>query len=216
MELSEKDLFIFVDESGNFDFSPSGTSHFVFAAVATNNPAYSSSRMNSVKYQLLSDGIDVSDFHATEDKQVVRDSVFPVIDKMETISAYVIYGEKRFLAPSLQNPEGIYSLFGKATIKFFMRNLDFTNIWSITVVFDQTLTKKERSAFEGVIKPELKKLGIRFNIYFHSMKTDSNGQIADYIAWAKYVSLERSENRPWSALSQNLKPSDFNIFSSSN
>jgi len=215
MDSSSKDLFIFVDESGNFDFSPSGTSHFVFGAVATFEPAHSSSKMNGAKYQLLSNGFDVSNFHASEDKQTVRDLVIPAIDKLETISAHVIYGEKRLLAPSLQNPEGIYSLFGRATIKFFTNDLDITHIRSITTVFDQTLTKKERSVFEGVIKPELKKLGIRFNIYFHPMKTDSNGQIADYVAWAKYVSLERSENRPWSALSQNLKPSEYNIFRSS-
>lgn len=40
---AEKTLFVFVDESGNLDFSPSGTNHYVLAAVATTNPLISAS-----------------------------------------------------------------------------------------------------------------------------------------------------------------------------
>jgi hypothetical protein len=48
------------------------------------------------------------------------------------------------------------------------------------------------------------------------MKTDANGQIADYICWAKYVELERNELRPWVALASSLKPTDFDIFQNRN
>ena len=42
--------------------------------------------------------------------------------------------------------------------------------------------------------------------------SDFNGQIADYCAWAKYVSLEREEMRPLEELS-NIPKDDFDIFS---
>ena len=214
--MSSKDLFIFIDESGNFDFTPSGTSHFVLGGVATTNPASSAKELLTLKYRLLKEGHDVAEFHASEDKQLTRDQVFPVIDSMLEIKAHVIYGDKHFLATSLQSPNGIYSLYGKAMIKYFIRVYSACSLESITVVFDRTLTKKLRGQFEGILKPELKRLNIPFNIYFHPMSTEINGQVADYISWAKYVALERSELRPWGLLNTKLYPTEFNIFRNGN
>ncbi len=210
--MSSKDLFIFIDESGNFDFTPSGTSHFVLGGVATTSPASSAKEFLTLKYRLLKEGNDVSEFHASEDRQFIRNQVFPVINSMTEINAHVIYGDKHFLATSLQSPSGIYSLYGKAMIKYFIQVYASYSLSSITVVFDRTLTKKLRGQFEGILKPELKKMNIPFNIYFHPMSTENNGQVADYISWAKYVELERSELRPWGSLIPKLRPTELNIF----
>ena len=109
-------LYLFLDESGNFDFPPSGTSHFVLGGVATTSPASSAKEFLTLKYRLLKEGNDVSEFHASEDRQFIRNQVFPVINSMTEINAHVIYGDKHFLATSLQSPSGIYSLYGKAMI----------------------------------------------------------------------------------------------------
>lgn len=95
--MSSKDLFIFIDESGNFDFTPSGTSHFVLGGVATTSPASSAKEFLTLKYRLLKEGNDVSEFHASEDRQIIRDQVFPVINSMPEINAHVIYGDKHFV-----------------------------------------------------------------------------------------------------------------------
>ena len=42
-------LFIFLDESGNLDFSPKGTAHFVLAAVTALQPIQSSSEDRPLK-----------------------------------------------------------------------------------------------------------------------------------------------------------------------
>jgi len=208
----DNNLYIFIDESGNFDFTSKGTSHFVLGGVATLNPTASAKDLNFLKYRLLRDGHDVLEFHASEDRQAIRNEVFPVLNSMNEIKAHVIFGNKHYLATSLQNPGGIYSLYGKAMVKYFIQVYSAHVLTSITVVFDQTLTKKRRGQFEGVIKPELKNLNIPFNLYFHPMSTEVNGQVADYISWSKYVELERNELRPWRALSTKLQPTEFNIF----
>lgn len=46
-------LYVFIDESGNMDFSEKGTKHFVLAAVTTTNPLASSSILQSLKYKYL-------------------------------------------------------------------------------------------------------------------------------------------------------------------
>lgn len=57
--------------------------------------------LNSLKYDLLAEGHDVSSFHASEDKQFIRDRVFSVIDGLRNIRSHVIYGDKHFATPSL-------------------------------------------------------------------------------------------------------------------
>ena len=205
-------LFVFIDESGNFDFSNKGTNHFVMAGVMVNSPIESGSKLNFLKYELLTEGVDVSDFHASEDRQAVRDRVFPVINSLTSIRAHVIHGDKHLLTPSLQSPAGLYGLFGKAIVKFALSSFSADSFGQVVIVFDQALSKKNQGAFMAAVKPDLKAIRKPFRIYFHQMKTDANGQIADYICWAKYVEVERNELRPWRSISANLAPTSFDIF----
>ena len=91
-------LFVFIDESGNFDFTLRGTRHFVMAGVMATSPIDSASQLNALKYKLMAEGVDISDFHASEDRQAVRDRVFPIIDSLKNIRAHVIFGEKNLLS----------------------------------------------------------------------------------------------------------------------
>lgn len=182
------------------------------ACVVALAPLESAAKLNSLKYDLLAEGYDVSSFHASEDRQFIRDRVFPVIDGLRNIRAHVIYGDKHFAAPSLYSAEDLYSLFGKAIMKFALMAYDNDRYHQVVVLFDQALSNKKQGSFMAAVKPELKRLRKPFRIYFHQMKTDANGQIADYICWAKYVELERNESRPWQAIQRTLQPTSFNIF----
>ena len=66
-------FYIFIDESGNFDFTSKGTKHFVLGAYATFQPAESALSLLRLKYELLNKGVDNPEFHASYDKQAVRD-----------------------------------------------------------------------------------------------------------------------------------------------
>jgi len=125
---------------------------------------------------------------------------------------HYIYAEKSKTQPLLQNPAGIYSLVGKTLLKYCLTGaLQQKIVKQVVIIFDKALTQKDRGAFEGTVKPELKKLGLPFHIYFHRTMSDMNGQIADYAAWSLYVWLERQEPRPLNEL-KDLKPSYFDIF----
>ena len=205
-------LFIFIDESGNFDFSNRGTRYFVMAGVAALSPLDSAAELQSLRYQLSAEGIDVSGFHAAEDRQVVRDQVFQTFERIDSVEAHAIFGDKHRAAPRLQSDSELHSLFGRALIRFFLQKFRSSDYERVVVVFDQALTRKKQGDFHGFIKPELKALKKPFHVYFQKMITDMNGQIADYVAWYRFVELERGESRPWASLQSSLKPSDFNIF----
>ncbi len=182
------------------------------AGVAALAPLDSAAEMQALRYQLLAEGNDVSGFHAAEDRQFIRDRVFRTFELIDNVRAHAIFGDKHLAVPRLQSDSQIHALFGRALIRYFLRVFDASDYRRVVVVFDQALTKKKQGNFQGVIKPELKALGKPFHVYFQKMLTDMNGQIADYVAWSKFVQLERNELRPWKSLASTLRPSDFDIF----
>lgn len=204
-------LYVFLDESGNLDFSRGGTQHYVLAAVTSVNPLVSSQDLQRLKYEQLENGIDTEYFHASEDKQTTRNKVIAQLQTMaNTVAVHYIYAKKPKAYPALQNSARFYGKLGTTLCRFIVEHR--TNGYDkVVIVFDKALPNKERKSFLGEIKPELKKLGKPYEIYFHRTLSDFNGQIADYFAWSKYVSLERNEQRPIQVLS-NITMTEFDLF----
>ena len=100
-KLEGKTLYIFIDESGNFDFTPNGTKFFVLTAVSTTQPLEARDKFSKLRYELLSDGLNQEYFHATEDKQKVRDAVFATIKSLNDFEIDCVIAEKNKTNPSL-------------------------------------------------------------------------------------------------------------------
>jgi len=95
-----KSLFIFIDESGNFDFSPNGTKYFVLSSVSTLTLP-GKERLEEIKYKLMKNGINLEYFHATEDRQMVRNQVYDFIEKLDDIEIDSVIVQKNKANPSL-------------------------------------------------------------------------------------------------------------------
>ncbi|OGZ09478.1 MAG: hypothetical protein A3D65_02450 [Candidatus Lloydbacteria bacterium RIFCSPHIGHO2_02_FULL_50_13] len=104
-ENKRKTLYIFIDESGNFDFTPSGTKYFTLTAVSTLAPLKSREELFQRVYELKYAGWNTGQsdyyFHATEDRQEVRDWVFGAIKQLDDIEIDVIIAQKNKTNPSL-------------------------------------------------------------------------------------------------------------------
>lgn len=61
-------LFIFIDESGNFDFSPKGSKYFILTSISSLVPTQNRESFLKLRYKLLSENNNLEYFHATEDK----------------------------------------------------------------------------------------------------------------------------------------------------
>lgn len=212
-ELDPETLYVFVDESGNLDFSASGTKYYVLAAVATKNPMLSASRLQSLKYHHLQIGDDIEVFHASEDRQCIHNCVISTIKELqETIAVHYIYAQKNKTNPTIQNRPSFYAKLGSALMKFIIEYKS-EGFSQVIIIFDKCLKGKEQSAFLKEVKPKLKALGKPYRIFFHRVLSDFNGQIADYCAWSKYISLERGEMRPITSI-KNVTESSFDLFRS--
>ena len=204
-------LYVFIDESGNFDFSESGTRHFVMAALATSNPLGSAAIMHSLRYELLAEGRDISMFHASEDRQDVRDRVFSSLNLVQGAMAHVAYCDKSQLPKKFQTDTQLHAICGRAVINRALNQVDSYSVGSVVVILDQALPKRKQGEFRHAVAPELKRFAKPFHIYFQRLAWDVNGQIADYLSWSKFVLLERAEERPWRSVISALAPTDSGV-----
>ncbi|HEX8389868.1 MAG TPA: DUF3800 domain-containing protein [Candidatus Saccharimonadales bacterium] len=100
-----KTVYVFLDESGNLDFSRKGTLYYVLAAVVTERPLEVSQRLQKLKYMMLETGSDIEYFHASEDLQTTRNQVVSQIANMKNdVSVHYIHAQKTKTHPLYKIP----------------------------------------------------------------------------------------------------------------
>jgi predicted house-cleaning noncanonical NTP pyrophosphatase (MazG superfamily) len=201
-----KNLYIFLDESGNFDFSQKGTKYFVICGYSTFTPNDLVKDIYDLRYRLLSTGFEQEHFHATEDKQFVRNEFFKIINKSNGMFDYS-YIEKNKLNSKLQNKNRMYDYLVKNLLSKVLKNINQSGILfeSVILIIDKVFTNSEKIFIKSNIRSRLKKFKKPYKIYFFQTKSDCNAQIADYGSWAKYVSLERCEFRSIDSIKHLIK-----------
>ncbi|MDI6733202.1 MAG: DUF3800 domain-containing protein, partial [Planctomycetota bacterium] len=183
----DKTLYVFIDEGGNLDFSPSGTKYFVLSSISWERPFDIYVDLTNLKYDLLEQASDVEIeyFHASEDKQHVRDMVFDVIKKyLSRIRIDSVVVEKRKTMPSMQKEERFYPYMIRCLLKYVMGGYDLSTVNKVIVFTDAIPIYKKKHVIEGAIKTILKPLlvpdGKVYKILHHSSKSNFNLQVADY------------------------------------
>lgn len=209
--MSNSTLFIYLDESGNLDFWKSGTTHFVMSAICTSDPSQNLSMLGRLKYDFLASGINIPNFHASEDVQVVRDKVFASFVNFSILSAQTFWVKKDDVRFTSTEHVKVYRLFGAGFAKWARSLSVEIELVTFVLVFDRGLSVKEQRAFLKATKGIFANLGSAYFVFFHNVHKDFNGQIADYIAWAHFVNLERDERRPLAALPEGLRTAE-NLF----
>ena len=216
-------LFIFIDESGNFDFSSKGTKYFILSAVSTLNPL-GKERLEEMKYDLMKNGTNLEYFHATEDKQVVRNKVYSFIENLKDIEIDSVIAQKNKTNPSLyisekkkkpKKGEKLYTLALQTLLQYiFRRYNNSAKVDRVVIVLSSIFDVNKRELIKKTIKIYLKQIFSNpFYLYFHQNRSDKNTQIADYCCWAIYKKWTDGEIRPYSVVNKGNKiKSEFDIF----
>ncbi|MEI9966397.1 MAG: DUF3800 domain-containing protein [Candidatus Moraniibacteriota bacterium] len=197
---------MFIDESGNFDFSPKGTKYFSLTAISTTEPLKSREELLKKSYELKYDAWknDKKDYylHATEDMQETRDWVFDALGRLDDFEVDSILAEKNKANPSLYIKREIVRKDGKFSLKtirneekfydkilqillqyIFSRHKNNDGIEKIVVVLGTLFTNKKHDYILKSLKRYLKEFNKPFFVCFHQTKMDINCQIADYCGW---------------------------------
>lgn len=223
----DKTLFLFIDESGNFDFTPGGTKYFVLSCLSTFNPIEEREKLIILRYKLLCEGIDQEYFHATEDTQITRDAVFRIITSLsDDIEVHSVVAQKNKANPTLYKEEYVkkgrkikrvvgaefYQRLCRTLLQYVFRRSNFKNTDKIVVVLGSLFTRDKQSLILKTLKKYLKEnFSLPFEIYFHCSQADLNCQLADYVGWAIAIKYERNEKRSYQLIQEKVK-SEYEIF----
>lgn len=207
-------VFLFFDESGNLDFSPSGTRYYIFGALTTGDPAPLSHPLSDTRYKLIADGIEIERFHATEDRQETRDQVYQILSQVGGFEFDCIIIEKQKVNPILYDPSRFYPQFANYLLQYvFNRHCELDE--RIVVITDTLPVKKKRKAVEKAFMIYIRKnLGRRpFTVLHHSSASHACLQAADYCNWAIHKKWKDKELRPYKEIQKFIR-SEFDILKS--
>jgi hypothetical protein len=150
--------------------------------------------------------VDLEYFHATEDRQVVRNRVFSVIEKIGGFEFDSVIVDKHRTDPALREDVRFYPYFASFLLqRVFERYTDADE--RIVVITDRLPMKRRRSAVEKAFKSFMKqRLGAReYALVHHSSASHPCLQAADYCTWAIYKKWSASEVRPYEIIRRFLK-----------
>jgi hypothetical protein len=208
-------LYIFLDEAGNFDFSPSGTPYFILGSLTKERPFLAYQELTELKYDLIEAGTDVEFFHAAEDRQEVRNKVFGIISgRLEgcTVDATVI--EKRKTGPALQDTAKFYPKMLGYHLRYILEHVDWHGVAEVVVITDRIPVTKKRRAVEKAVKQTLSEMlpkGALYRVMHHDSKSNFDLQIADYCTWAIQRKWTQSDERSYQLIHSAIR-SEFDIF----
>lgn len=210
-----KTIYLFIDESGNFDFSNKGTKYFVLTSLVTSKPSLKRYQFLNLKYKLLKLGTNLEFFHATEDKQFVRDKVFSILNKFENdiiVNSVIIDKIKTKMKHHDSNL--FYRETSRVLLYEIFEEVRQEEVNNVVVVLGAIFTRDKQAQIQKVLKEHIKSnFSVPFEIYFHKSQSDINSQLADYFGWAIYVKFEKSEIRPFNLIKGIIKSTNPSILS---
>ena len=212
---TQRSLYLFVDESGNFDFSEKGTRFFTLTCITTERPFEIYQYLDDYKYNLIETGFPREHFHCSQDNKHIRSKIFCIIQNyIEQLRIDSIVVEKRKTHPSLQEPSKFYSRMLGYLLGYVLKGYKGTQFSKIIIVTDNMPITKKRNETKKAIKIILQKMlpiNSRYEIVHHTAKSHYGLQVADYCSWGVFIKWEKDEHKYY----QRIKPalmSELNIF----
>lgn len=208
-------VYIFLDEAGNFDFSPNGTPFFILGSLTKERPFLAYRELTELKYDLIETGEDLEFFHAAEDRQQVRDKVFAIIAaRLEgcTIDSTIV--EKRKTGPALRPIEQFYPRMLGFHLKYILKRIQWEGVREVVVFTDRLPVQKRRQAIGKAVKQTLASMlpaSAVYRIHHHDSKSNLDLQIADYCTWAIQRKWTQADARSYALIRPAIR-SEFDIF----
>jgi len=210
-EAEPRHVYIFLDESGNMDFSGRGTKYFTMTSVSKIRPFVIAPLLDNLKYDLIEIGLDLEYFHAAEDQQHVRNRVFDLIEQnLGCLQIDTLVVEKARISPLLRDDLAFYPTMLGALLRVVLQDrlvgqFDLREASEVLVITDSLPIQRKRRAVEKAVKTTLKSLlppECRYRIMHHASKSIFGLQIADYCNWAIFRKYEREDVRAYERIAR--------------
>lgn len=216
-------LYVFIDEGGDFNFSPSGSKVYTISATITHCPWELLDDISQLRHTILAreahshlgqsylEKYLCHRFHATEDQQPVRDDFFKIIGKMEYIKAHAVVVRKNRTNPNLREPHKFYAKIAGYLLDYIFKKYQYSKL---CIFVDSMPVNKQKEIFLKAIKYEIKSKQPRqeFSIFFPSSASNPFLQVSDYINWAIFRKWENQDERSYALIENKLGKKELDIF----
>ena len=207
--------YIFLDESGNFDFSVNGTRYFVLTSVSMRRPFRWLKPIDDCKYDCIEYGLDNQYFHCTDDNKHVRNKVFDIIgDHLDAVYIDSLTVEKRKVSPVLWEARRFYPEMLGHLLTFVLPRALEVDANEVIVITDTIPVSKKRQAVEKAVRTTLTKMlppRIKYRILHHDSRSHYGLQVADYCCWAVFRKLQTGETTYFDRIRSAVR-GEFDIF----
>lgn len=187
--------FVFIDESGNLDFSAAGSSRFLIVCVIGQLAASQVLGLHGLRAKLLGSGQDIEYFHASVNKASVRAEVYKALtaaSRPPKILALVI--AKSNVAPDDRDP---WEFYAKHLSRAIAESQAWVPLEHPVIITDSLPIRKKREIILKAIKrglPTEIKTKAMVPVYHHASKAHFDLQAVDYYGWAIWRNLSRGES----------------------
>lgn len=192
--------YVYADEAGDFQFEKkfNVSKYYIICTIVLEDPSYGHQLLD-LRRRLVWDNVPVKDyFHASEDKQIVRDEVFNLISNAPISIAATIL-EKSKAQPQVRHNNVTFYKYGwyfhlSGTAPTMARHGD-----EILFTTASIGTKKEQATFTAAVNDVVKQRAYRANYktHFCPSMADPCLQIADYCTWAIQRKWEKGDDRSY-------------------
>jgi len=194
-------LHVFSDETGDFHFvrAAHASKYFIICTVSMDSCAVGTDLLDLRRELLFKKAPVKESFHASEDKQVIRDAVFSVIGNSNIeVQAEIL--EKSKANPKLQNSNAAFYKHGWQFHFKYSAPKMFRGHEEALITVAKIHTHREQAAFNSAVNDVVQQTLPRtaWNTHFCFAASDPCLQVADYCAWAF--------NKKWETGGRELRP----------
>ncbi len=191
-------VYIFLDESGNLDFSARGTRYFVLTSVSMERPFPMYEALDAYKYDCLEFGLATEYFHCAHDNRHVRGRVFGIIgSNLGEIWVHTLVANKRRAATPVAYGDHLYSAMLSELLRRVLRGAAESKADEVVVIADAVPVRSRRQAIEKSVRSALNRAFPKrptFRVLHHDSRAHYGLQVADYLCWAVFRKYERGES----------------------
>ncbi len=200
--------YLFADECGNFDFSAKNDAsrYFILATVVLTDCSVGSELLN-LRRQLARRGelLDIKHFHASQDKQWVRDKVFGVLaDAHFRVDATIL--EKRKAFPAVRKSDAYFYQHAWWNHMRRVAPAVFTGDDDPLIVASSLGSNAKQHSFHSAVKEVMAQV-IRAatpHVAFWPCASEPCLQVADYCAWAIQRKWEAGDARSYELIKNRI------------
>lgn len=203
-----KRIEIFTDESGDFAFNRNvnASKYFILCAALFEESSKLANELIDLKRELAWKGLPLGDyFHATNDKQVIRDHVFDLLSKHK-FQIFCQVMEKSKAQDHVKRTEHDFYKYGWFyLLRFGIPQIN--NAEEAHFITASLGTRRDRAAFSRSVEGVVSQFGAhrRWVASFWPASTDPCLQAIDYCCWAIQRKWEREDARSYDRIKDKIR-----------